>query len=152
MPRDVGLRSANRGDWAYIERLLTAADLPVPRRSTLELCYVCTVDGDRVGIGGIERYGTAGLLRSVAIEESARGRGYGTALTEALLDRARAEDIEDLFLLTTTAAGFFAEFGFEQVDRAAAPEPIRETTQFAEVCPDTATCMRRELTREDESP
>ncbi|WP_267161875.1 arsenic resistance N-acetyltransferase ArsN2 [Halovenus salina] len=151
MPDNINLRAAETADTRYAESLLAENDLPTADPSVVQL-YVCTVDGDRVGVGGIERYGTVALLRSVAIEESARGRGYGTALTEALFDRARDEGIDELFLLTTTAADFFRGLGFERVDRAAAPGSIRETTQFTEVCPDTATCMRRGLTREDESP
>jgi amino-acid N-acetyltransferase len=138
------LQPVDRTDSRYAESVLSESGLPTADLSDPQL-YIYTVDGDPVGVGGIEQYGTVGLLRSVAIEEAARGQGYGTALTDALLDRGRAEGITELFLLTTTAADFFARLGFERTDRAAAPEQIRETTQFSEVCPDTATCMRREL-------
>lgn len=106
------------------------------------------VDGvDPVGVGGIEIEGRHGLLRSVVVRESARGRGIGTALCDALETRAAAEGVETLFLLTTTAADFFAERGYGHVDRAAVPAEIRGTTQFGELCPATATCLRKSLSR-----
>lgn len=101
--------------------------------------------GERVGVGGLERYGSDALLRSVVVEAPVRGRGYGTALCDALEDRARADGVEVLYLLTTTAADFFADRGYDEIPRERAPSPIRETTQFAERCPASATCLRTVL-------
>lgn len=106
------------------------------------------VDGDPVGAGGIERYGAVGLLRSVVVEETARGNGYGAAICRALEAEARADGVETLYLLTTTATDFFAERGYAELERADAPAAIRETTQFDELCPASATCMRKYLSEQ----
>jgi len=130
----------------YVETLLAGANLPTgDLRSTPGRFYVALEDGNRVGVGGLELYGSDGLLRSVVVEPSTRGNGLGTAICGALEDRARDEGVETLYLLTTTAAEFFADRGYREIDRDDPPAAIRETTEFAELCPSTATCMRTSL-------
>lgn len=141
----VTLRRAD-GDLEYVEALLAEADLPTADlRSDPGRFYVARRDDDRVGVGGLEPYGSDGLLRSVVVEPSARGDGVGTGICDALEARARDGGVETLYLLTTTAAAFFADQGYREVDRDAAPTAIRETAEFAELCPASATCMRKSL-------
>jgi len=129
-----------------VERLLAASDLPAEDvRSGPGRFYVAAAGSDVAGVGGLELYDTAGLLRSVAVRESERGEGVGTAICEALEETARDEGVWTLYLLTTTAPGFFAARGYEEVERSEAPPALRETTQFEELCPATAVCMRTGL-------
>jgi amino-acid N-acetyltransferase len=133
-------------DLAYVRRLLSRNDLPTDDvGAAAPSFYVGYAEGERVGVGGLETYDRAGLLRSVVVAESARGRGVGTALTGALEDRARAAGVETLYLLTTTAADFFGARGYCEIEREAAPARIRETPQFAQICPGSAPCMRKSL-------
>lgn len=130
----------------YVETLLARNDLPTADVRSKPGCFYVGYDGpDRVAVGGIEPCDEVGLLRSLAVEESARGQGYGTAMCDELAAIARDAGIETLYLLTTTAADFFADRGYVTVDRADVPPAIRETTEFADLCPETATCMRRSL-------
>jgi amino-acid N-acetyltransferase len=112
-------------------------------RSKRECFYIAHDGTDPVGIGGIETHGADGLLRSVVIEQSAWGRGFGTALCDSLEATASADGIEKLYLLTTTAADFFAARGYREIERADAPDSIQQTTEFDELCPTTATCMKK---------
>jgi amino-acid N-acetyltransferase len=140
------LRGADAEALEYVETLLTAADLPVEDvRSNPEWFYVAFDGDDRVGVGGIESAGDDALLRSVVVETSVRGRGYGEALRAALEAKARADGVDTLYLLTTTAADFFAEGGYTKIDRESAPDAVRETREFEEFCPSTATCMKKSL-------
>lgn len=134
------------GDLDYVERLLSRNDLPVEdlRAAPAEF-YYATADGERVGIGGLEGYGAVGLLRSVVVESPKRGRGYGTMLCAALENTARDDSIKTLYLLTTTASEFFASEGYTTVERPTVPEAVRNTTEFEDLCPSTATCMRKSL-------
>lgn len=133
-------------DLDYVEKLLRRNELPVQDIETTSAeFYYATADGERIGIGGLESYERSGLLRSVVIEVSKRGQGYGEALCEALEQRAERDGIETLYLLTTTASEFFAAQGYVTVDRATAPNAIRNTTEFQDLCPATATCMRKSL-------
>jgi len=147
MPTGISIRSADPDERAYAESLLAENDLPVEDLpEDLEWLYCCEADGERVGVGGLQHPGDHALLRSVAIEESARGEGHGRTLCEQLLAEA-AEGVESVYLLTTTASDFFASLGFEEVERESAPEALRETAEFADLCPDAAVCMRREVDR-----
>ncbi|WP_152039685.1 arsenic resistance N-acetyltransferase ArsN2 [Salinigranum salinum] len=129
-----------------VETLLAEHGLPsADVRSTPDAFYVAFEGSERVGVGGLEPHGTDGLLRSVVVEPSVRGEGYGGDLCAALEARACADGIDTLYLLTTTAADFFGARGYEPIDRADAPPSIRSTTQFADLCPTTATCMRKQL-------
>lgn len=129
-----------------VERLLAANGLPADDvRSGSAQFYVASTGDGVVGVGGLELNGDTGLLRSVAVRESARGSGVGTAVCERLEDEARAEGVAALYLLTTTAADFFADRGYGEVERSGAPPAIRATTQFEDRCPATAVCMRKGL-------
>lgn len=129
-----------------VERLLAANDLPTADVRENPDCFYALFDGDRrVGVGGVEVHGDAGLLRSVVVPESARGDGYGAELCTRLEAVASEAGVDDLYLLTTTAAAYFAARGYATVDRADVPAAVRETTQFASLCPDSATCMEKSL-------
>lgn len=143
----LALRPTGDGDGLrYVETLLERNDLPTGDvRDEPGRFYVARADGDRVGVGGVEVHGTDGLLRSVVVERSARGQGIGSALVGSLESRASESGVGTLYLLTTTAAEFFAGLGYDEIERDRVPHAIRETTEFADLCPDSATCMRTSL-------
>ena len=138
------IRPAGSGDLDGVRALLAAAQLPV---EGLEDQFgppyvVAERAGCLVGAAGVEAYGTAGLLRSVVVAAAERGTGLGRALTADRLAWARAQRLEAVYLLTTTAADFFARLGFERVEREGVPPAIRASREFASVCPSTAVVMR----------
>lgn len=142
----IAVREADVEDLDRVEALLESNDLPTRDvRAKPESFFVGEADGAFVGIGGVERHGPAGLLRSVVVEESSRGQGYGAALCDALEERARADDVDTLYLLTTSAAGFFRARGYEPIDREDAAPAVRRSAQFTDLCPASATCMRKQL-------
>jgi amino-acid N-acetyltransferase len=144
--RAVRIERADAAGITSVENALDRNDLPTSDvREKPECFYLAKNDGERVGVGGLEDHGDVGLLRSVVVEEAARGQGYGTAICDALEAQAREQGIETLYLLTTTVPEFFAARGYERVDRESVPPPIAETPQFASLCPSSATCMRLSL-------
>jgi amino-acid N-acetyltransferase len=142
----VHLRRAERHDDAVVRSLLREAGLPVedvaPGRQHF---VVAVVDGGVVGCVALERFEGAGLLRSLVVREPHRGSGLGVALVDRIVAVAREQGAERLFLLTTTAATFFARRGFVPVDRSVVPGPMGESAQFAGLCPSTAACMTMAL-------
>ncbi|MFC6952035.1 arsenic resistance N-acetyltransferase ArsN2 [Halorubellus litoreus] len=144
--RAVELERATGEQLADVEALLVGNDLPAAdvREGPGEF-FVAFDDGEAVGIGGLEVAGDVALLRSVVVREAARGQGYGTAVCDALEREARNRGVDALYLLTTTAAGFFADRGYDRVDRDTAPAALRDTAEFADLCPASATCMRKHL-------
>ena len=98
-----------------------------------------------VGVVGLEIGSGVALLRSLAVDPGHRQHGAGAMLTWAAERLARERGVHELFLLTTTAATFFAKRGYALADRADAPSFIRATTQFSGMCPSTATFMTTSL-------
>lgn len=140
------VQQAEESDVPYIESLLQEHGLPTADVREKQAQFVVGYAGDeRVCVGGLEVHRQAGLLRSVVVEQSVQGEGFGAALCDELEATAREEGVETLYLLTTTAAEFFAARGYTRIDRETAPEPIRQTTEFADLCPSTATCLRKSL-------
>lgn len=169
------LVAADHDDLGYVEWLLHEADLPHEDvregqtdrpddrsggngdpvdesdgddvHTTEKQFYLALVDSEPVGAGGLEFTDDGALVRSVVVEPDERGAGHGRALVEALLDRAAdaPEPATAAYLLTTTAEDFFADLGFERVDRDRVPPDVRATRYFSDRCPSSATCMRLDL-------
>lgn len=139
-------RPATLADLAACRELLHACGLPL---GGLEVAfpggYVVVADGGLVGCAGVEAYGDAGLLRSVAVAPAARGRGLGERLTRDRVAHAQAAGLASLWLLTTTASAYFPRLGFAAVDRAAAPTGLQRSAEFTGLCPASAVCMRMAL-------
>jgi amino-acid N-acetyltransferase len=137
------LSAATRGDLHDVLALLRQCGL-------LETGVAETLDGfcvarsarSLVGCAGLESYGGAGLLRSVAVEASARGSGIGSQLVQGVVAAARTRGQSQLFLLTTTAGDFFERRGFHLVERASVPSAIAQSWEFRVGCPQTALVMR----------
>ncbi|QLG29169.1 GNAT family N-acetyltransferase [Halorarum halophilum] len=142
----ITLRKADVANLDRVEALLEANDLPSEDVRAKPECFLLAyADAEWIGVGGVEIYGPNGLLRSVVVRESNRGQGYGRTLCDALEDHARANGVETLYLLTTTASEFFRQRGYEEVDRECVPGSVRGTTEFSDLCPSSATCARRDL-------
>jgi len=103
-------------------------------------------EGTRIiGCVGVEIYGTAGLLRSVAVDIAHRGLGLGIQLTETALDLAKKRGVKTLYLLTEHSVGFFFRFGFKKISRADVDPAVKVSAEFTGACPDTATVLRFDL-------
>lgn len=140
----ITLEKADRTDLDRVEALLEANGLPYQDVRTKPECFFVAYAGaERIGVGGVERYGSNGLLRSVVVTESNRGLGYGSALCDALEDHARANGVGTLYLLTTSASEFFRHCGYGEIVRETVPSSIQRTTEFTDLCPSSATCMRK---------
>lgn len=101
-----------------------------------------------IGVAGLERVGRVGLLRSVAIDQHYQGKQIGAQLVGRMLEIARAADLEEVYLITTSADRYFERQGFQPVNRQEVPAAIQQTQQFSELCPSTAIVMKRALTQD----
>lgn len=80
---------------------------------------IARANGRVAGCVGVEKYGSYGLLRSLAVTPDLRGFGIGQFLVSHLLSYAQANTIQTLVLLTTTASDFFVRhYGFEPTSRS----------------------------------
>jgi amino-acid N-acetyltransferase len=140
------IRQARSSDERAIRRLLKKADLPCEDVAIGRQTFLVAIsDGRIVGTVGLEAYGAGGLLRSLAVEEGLRGHGLGSELAEEMAEEARKSGVRELYLLTMTAALFFAKHGFERMEREKAPTALQGTTEFASLCPVSSVCMRKRL-------
>ena len=141
------LRSARAADWNDVRKLLRDAGLPTDDLGPelLEHFLIAGLGDEVVGLVGLEIYDTKGLLRSLVVTKESRSTGLGSKLVSALEATARAAGIKDLWLLTIDAEGYFATLGYIIVARDAVPEAIRLSDEFAELCPESAHLMMKDL-------
>ncbi|WP_461097923.1 arsenic resistance N-acetyltransferase ArsN2 [Spirosoma luteolum] len=143
----IRMQPAQAADRPALEALLGQVNLPTHDLPADLAAFVVARTGDSlVGVAGLESYGSAGLLRSVAVDPAVRGQGLAARLIADRLAAARAEGLTAVYLLTTTAAGYFERQGFRPIGREQVPDSIRQTGQFRSVCPASANVLYRPLT------
>jgi amino-acid N-acetyltransferase len=132
---------------AAVRALLAAAGLPVADLTAAHLddFWGCGESLDLIGVVGLEVYGTVALLRSLAVAPDGQGRGLGSALLAHAERAARQRGVQALYLLTTTAEAFFVQRGYVRIPREAAPPILRQTAEFAALCPVSAACLTKAL-------
>ncbi len=145
---DTRVEPARAADLAPVLALLETAKLPaagVADHFPASFVVARGGDGALLGVAGVERYGEAGLLRSVAVHEDARGTGIGFRLAKAAVELARSGEVRELYLLTTTAEGYFPRLGFERIARDELPAALAASEELRGACPASAVTMRLRL-------
>lgn len=140
------IRQATPTDNERICVLLAAAGLPTGDLPAPSVELWVAEEADRiVGVVGVQQFGEAGLLRSLVVDSAHRGLGLGVVLLGHAQGQARAMGLRELFLLTETAAAFFAAHGYRAVARELVPADVLGSSQFRSLCPASALCMARSL-------
>jgi arsenate reductase len=101
--------------------------------------------GIPVGFGGIAITGDMALLRSIVTLPPLRGRGFGRSIVDMLEQEAALRGCRAIFLLTTDAADYFEALGYSRCKRDDAPRAIRQTRQFATLCPASAVLLVKQI-------
>ena len=142
------IERAAAADLDDVLRLLDETHLPVDGlREHFGTALVARENGSVVGSAALEVYADGALLRSVAVSPPAQGSGLGGALTNAAIRLAEELRLPALYLLTTTADGYFPRFGFERITRADVPARVQRSVEFTSACPSSAIVMRKTLDR-----
>jgi amino-acid N-acetyltransferase len=99
-------------------------------RTIAELCenvrdfVVAEHNGEIIGCGALHLYGMhLAEIRSIAVNESAKGVGAGRMLVDALLKEAERHGVSCVCLFTRIPE-FFAHMGFNVATREALPDKI----------------------------
>lgn len=79
------------------------------------LYWVCRADSGLVGICGMEVCDRCALLRSVCVLESQRGKSIAERLVGCALLEATRLDLEDVYLFSKDAGGYFERLGWREV-------------------------------------
>lgn len=130
-----------------ISGLLTAARLPTEdlTEAHCQHFYYSGPASAPTGLIGLELFGDVALLRSLVVTPEGRGHGQGSDLLKHAETQAQTLGVRSLYLLTTTAEAFFSKHGYRRTPRESAPEAIRATREFADICPASSAFMVRQL-------
>jgi amino-acid N-acetyltransferase len=85
------------------------------------------------------------LLRSLSVSEEKRSSGIGAELVDFIEDYVRKQGVRTIYILTTTAAGFFSRRGYTLIDRSNVPPFINDTKEYSVICASSSTLMKKEL-------
>jgi len=139
-------RRAKLQDAEHVHRIIHrfTGDGTLLPRSYAELCenirdFVVVEDdaGVIVGCGALHLYGLhLTEIRSIAVEENARGRGAGRVLVQALLEEAHWHGVRCVCLFTRIPE-FFAAFGFVVASKEDLPDKMYKDCQR---CPRQLAC------------
>jgi len=142
----IEIEYARANDRPEIEGLLSAGLLPTDGFDlALGTAVVAREDGRIVGCAAIEPYGSVALLRSVCVAPGHRGIGLVRRLVERAEAVAAALEVAELFLLTETAADWFARLGYVPDSRDSAPAAIQTSPEFTGACPESAALYRKRI-------
>jgi amino-acid N-acetyltransferase len=127
--------------------LLRTCDLPLAdvAPSPTQQFFALRDDRGLAGVVGLELMQDLALLRSLAVDPAHRGKGLAAQLVAFGEANARAQGVERLFLLTTTAAPYFTRLGYQPADKCTAPPAIQATAQFAGLCPTSSSLLYKAL-------
>lgn len=142
------IRPYKEDDKPHVLALLLNSSLPTDDLDTDKLKNFLVAYNEHhliVGTIGVEPYGGTGLLRSLAIHNDYRGTGLGQALTIGLELMAERLGIKNLYLLTTTATGFFTKLQYQIIHRDEAPQAIVDSHEFSHLCPTSAILLKKQL-------
>jgi amino-acid N-acetyltransferase len=123
---------------------LRVNQLPADDLTLADSLYLTYYDSNEalVGSGGLEFHGDKALLRSLAVSQLMRSQSLGKQIVEDLVQQVKSKGLKEVYLLTLTAYYFFLKLGFSEIKRDEAPVEIKSTTEFSQVCPDSARVMR----------
>ena len=138
----INYRTALAGDFPEIVNLLAECKLPhsdiVPGKQNF---IIAEIDRKIIGCAGFEAYNESGLFRSLGVKPIHREMKIGKDLLSKVIDLSKENNVNQLYLLTTTADVYFKKSGWKVINRNEVPDDILATTEFSSICPSTAICM-----------
>lgn len=135
---------ASSDDVDAIIGLLASHHLPIDGVVDRLATTLVAREGGRVaGSAALEVYPDGALMRSVAVSPLLQNSGLGRRLTERVLTMAADLHVPAVYLLTTTAEGYFPRFSFVRIPRDQVPAGVARSTEFTSACPSSAAVMRK---------
>lgn len=113
---DVRIRRGRMEDVPRLAELIASADLPPLFIAEFISGFAVAETAEGIlACGGLEVYDGAGVIRSIVVEERARGLHLGRVITELLVADARAAGVDDVYLVTADAWNFWKHMGFQDI-------------------------------------
>jgi N-acetylglutamate synthase-like GNAT family acetyltransferase len=147
----IKIEEASQTDFPFVSSLLSDFSLPLDGIEETRFWIARNGIGSVVGCVGLEVHGRQGLLRSLAVRREFQEFGLGTRLAKHAVSEARRLGLEEIYLLTESAARFFSKrVGFVALEKEAKLRiegDIKKSREFQGACPESAILMRRRLLR-----
>ena len=145
VPLPLPIRFGRAADMPAAIALLQAAQLPTADLTSVAnlQTWVLDASGSIQGVIALERTGSEGLLRSLAVHPDYRNRGVGRELVSRLERDAAVAGVTQLVLLTQTAEPFFRKLGYQMLDRRHVSDGMNRCAEFQSLCPVSAVCMMK---------
>jgi len=149
MRRNFRIERAKKSDYTAVVDLLKKTNLP-PDDVELHLQNFLVIRNPKASAGskflvgsvGLEIYGEAALLRSLAVHPDFQGTGLGSQLVDNIIKLAKMKDVTRLYLLTDTAEKYFKRKGFVIVTRDKIPSDMKQSVEFTTLCTSSPSMMR----------
>ncbi|WP_305042304.1 GNAT family N-acetyltransferase [Geoalkalibacter sp.] len=106
---------------------------------------ICRAEGQLAGVVGMEVRGEVGLLRSLAVAPSFRGRGIASLLLVRIERFAALQGVRRFYLLAQGAPDYFAARGYAPLPDAELPEALRDGALAQHLLAQGAVCLVKPL-------
>lgn len=124
-------RRGRPDDSQQLAALIVSGELPpFFLEPYIEGFLVIEHDGRMVGAGGVEFYGDDAVIRSVVVDQTARGLGLGIDIGTLLEDDALKSGARDVYLFTMHAYEFWKRLGYVDLQLDQWPQNVRENWQY----------------------
>ena len=135
---------ASQNSFSAAIELLKKNNLPTEDLNPGTQLFVVEEDDKVVATVAVEYDYNDALLRSLCVSQEKRNSGVGNELVSFIEEYVRQQGVQNIFLLTTTAADFFKKRGYTILDRSNVPKFIRNTKEYSVICA-SSTLMRKAL-------
>ena len=136
---------ASQNSFSAAVELLKKNNLPTEEINPGTQLFVIEENDSVIGTIAVEYNFDVALLRSLSVCEQKRNSGIGQMLVAFIENYVQKQGVQSIYLLTTTAEGFFLKKGYESVDRNEVPDFIKNTKEFSIICSASSTLMKKEL-------
>lgn len=137
------INPVTQNSFSSVINLLKQVNLPTEDITEATTLFALYDNNELLGTVGLEYEGEHGLLRSLSTSPGKRNTGGGKLLVQFIEAFAKEKGVNNLYLLTTTAADFFAKRNYQRISREEVPEAVKQYSEFISTCPASAIVMKK---------
>jgi amino-acid N-acetyltransferase len=136
---------ASQNSFSAAIELLKKNNLPTEDINPGTQLFVVEEGDEIIATVAVEYDYNDALLRSLSVSESKRSGGMGAELVDFIENYVRQQGVRTIYILTTTAAGFFSKRGYTLIERSNVPQFIKDTKEYSVICVSSSTLMKKQL-------
>jgi amino-acid N-acetyltransferase len=133
--RRITMRAATTDDRPPIKAFLSGHGLPTKgvglKKHIGSYLLAQDADGRIVALGGISIHRDGALLRALAVHHRWRSINLAKLLVDQLGALAQQHGAADLYVVTSTAPGYFKKLGFVETVPSSVPDDVRSAKVFS---------------------